>query len=172
VPGRVILPIPFRCPDDLNIGRYKSVFFRAELSAKELFVKDQSEFDRDQDYMRGSRVAPSSNPNAYPMTDETTFPSEIIISVNGQKISTTTLADDPADHRGVLSWHAQPRDKKLREAGSYGYLVSVPISKSMLRKAAREGKIEIAIRTTGEGGIAIYGKDFGRYPLDPCLVFK
>jgi hypothetical protein len=162
----------FPLPDDLNIGRYKSVFFRAELSAKELFVKDQSEFDRDQDYMRGSRVAPSSNPNAYPMTDETTFPSEIIISVNGQKISTTTLADDPADHRGVLSWHAQPRDKKLREAGSYGYLVSVPISKSMLRKAAREGKIEIAIRTTGEGGIAIYGKDFGRYPLDPCLVFK
>ena len=34
------------------------------------------------------------------------------------------LPDDPADHRGILSWHAQLRDRKLREAGSYGYLVS------------------------------------------------
>ncbi len=170
--GQGYFTYSFDLPDDLKINQYKLAFFRAELSAKELFVKDQSEFDRDQDYMKGSRVAPSSNPNSYPMTDETYFPSEITVSFNGEKVLTTTLGDDPADHRGVLSWHAQPKDKKLREAGSYGYLISVPVSKRMLRQAAKTGKLEVEIRTSGEGGIAVYGKDFGRYPLDPSLIFK
>jgi predicted transcriptional regulator len=26
------------------------------------------------------------------------------------------------------------------------------------------------MKTKGDGGIAIYGKSFGRYPLDPSLV--
>ncbi|MCB0666250.1 MAG: glycoside hydrolase family 2 [Saprospiraceae bacterium] len=159
-------------PEDLNLRQIKSAFFRAELSAKQLFVKDQSEFDRDQDYMKGSRVAPSSNPNSYPMTDEITHPSEISISIDGTPVYQSTLADDPADHRGVLSWHAQPMDKKLREAGSYGYLISVPLSKSKLRKAVKNGKIEVKIETTGDQGLAVYGKDFGRYPVNPCIVLK
>lgn len=159
-------------PEDLNVRQFKSAFFRAELSAKQLFVKDQSEFDRDQDYMKGSRVAPSSNPNSYPMTDEISHPSEISISIDGTPVYQSTLADDPADHRGVLSWHAQPMDKKLREAGSYGYLISVPLSKSRLRKAVKNGKIEVKIATTGDQGLAIYGKDFGRYPVNPCIVLK
>ena len=144
----------FNLPGELNLNRAKSAYFRIEISAKELFVKDQSEFDRDQDYMKGSRVAPSSNPNSYPMTDETLFPSEIIISLNGEMVLTTTLPDDPADHRGVLSWHAQKPDKKLHEAGSYGYLVSVPISKRILRNAIKNGKLEVKIETKGDGGIA------------------
>ncbi|MDX2246895.1 MAG: glycoside hydrolase family 2 TIM barrel-domain containing protein [Bacteroidia bacterium] len=144
----------------------KAVYFVAELSAKELFVKDQSEFNRDQDYMLGARVAPSSNPNSYPMTDETFFPSEIQVLINGEKVKTTLLADDPADHRGVLSWHHQLQDKKLREAGSYGYLVKVPVPKKMWKNRT----FRIRLETTGEGGIAVYGKEFGRYPLDPSLI--
>jgi len=106
------------------------------------------------------------------MTDETFYTSKIHVSVNGQKAMSTTLPDDPADHRGVLSWHSQLKDKKLREAGSYGYLIKVPISKRQLREAAKSGKLSIELKTAGEGGIAIYGKDFGRYPLDPSLVLK
>lgn len=170
--GQGYFTYTFKLPEDLNTGKIKSVSFRAELSAKELFVKDQSEFDRNQDYMKGSRVAPSSNPNSYPMTDETVHPSEIAVSVEDKIVMTTTLADDPADHRGVLSWHSQPMDKKLREAGSYGYLISVPISKGTLRKAIKNGKLEIKIATSGDQGLAIYGKDFGRFPVDPCLVLK
>ncbi|MCB0689097.1 MAG: glycoside hydrolase family 2 [Saprospiraceae bacterium] len=163
----------FEFPSDLKINKYKNISFVAELSAKELFVKDQDEsFNQNQDYMKGSRVAPSSNPNSYPMTDETTFPSSIEIYANGIKVGSETLADDPADHRGVLSWHAQPHDKKLREAGSYGYLVQIPLSRSMVRKAAKEGKLEIKIQTKGEGGIAIYGKEFGRYPVNPSLILR
>ncbi|MEL6256357.1 MAG: sugar-binding domain-containing protein [Bacteroidota bacterium] len=157
--------------------RPKESYFLIEASAKEFFVKDQKAFDSNQDYMKGSRVAPSSNPNSYPMTDEDLFPSKINIYVNGEKLMETTLPDDPADHRGVLSWHSQieskeRKDAKLVEAGSYGFLVKVPISRKQFRDAARKGMLKIDLRTQGNGGIAIYGKDFGRYPLDPTLVLK
>ena len=159
-----------RIPEDIDIKKIRKAEFKIEVSAKELFIKDRQDYDRDQDFMLGSQVAPSANPNAYPMTDETTFPSEITISLNGVQVQTTTLKDDPADHRGVLSWHHQLQDRKLREAGSYGYLVSVPVSKKTLKEASEKGQFEIILRTSGEGGIAVYGKEFGRYPLDPSLV--
>jgi predicted transcriptional regulator len=106
------------------------------------------------------------------MTDETRFPSKISISINGVTSLTTTLNDDPADHRGVLSWHHQLKDRKLREAGSYGYLIKVPVTKKLLSAAVKKGELKVRISTLGEGGIAVYGKSFGRYPLDPSLVLK
>lgn len=160
-------------PTDFNVVGIKEAYFLAELSAKELFVKDQEEYDREQDFMKGSQVANSSNPNSYPMSDETFFPSKITVSVNGAEVLTTTLKDDPADHRGVLSWHNQLQDRKLREAGSYGYLIKVPIRKKLIRDMmSGNRKIKVELKTVGEGGIAVYGKDFGRYPLDPSLVIK
>ncbi len=159
-------------PRDLAWKGLTESYFLAELSAKELFVKDQQEYQRNQDFMKGSRVAPSGNPNSYPMTDQTRYPSEISIWIDGQKKWTTTLQDDPADHQGVLSWHHQLKDRKLREAGSYGYLVKVPISKSELRRAIKRGFITVKLQTEGEGGIAIYGKNFGKYPFDPSIVVK
>ena len=155
--------------DGLEIAEAEEMFFLVEASAKELFVKDQEQYNRDQDFMKGSRVAPSSNPNSYPMTDESMFPSTIRVLVNGQPQTEVTLADDPADHRGVLSWHNQKQDGKLREAGSYGYLVKVPISSSAIEEST-SGRITIRMETVGEGGLAIYGKEFGRYALNPSLV--
>ena len=156
-----------------ELAKSKSAYFLIELSAKELFAKDQEEgFEGGQDYMKGAKVASSRNPNAYPMTDEKMFPSEVTITVNGEKIQTVMLADDPADHRGVLSWHHQLQDRKLREAGSYGYLVKVPISKKMLKAAAEKGQVVVNISANGKGGVAVYGKEFGRYPWDPSLVLK
>jgi hypothetical protein len=63
----------------------------------------------------------------------------------------------------------QLKDRKLREAGSYGYLVEVPVSEEDLVLAREQGFLEIEIRTQGEGGVAVYGREFGRYPLDPSL---
>lgn len=159
-----------RVPDDISVTSASEVYFIVEASAKELFVKDQEDYDRDQDFMKGSKVAPSSNPNSYPMTDEKKFPSTIKIHVNGQECGEQVLPDDPADHRGVLSWNAQPHDKKLREAGSYGYLVKIPLDAEMKTTIADQGWLKVKLEVTGAGGLAIYGKDFGRYPLDPSLV--
>ena len=119
---------------DVKMGDAKEAYILFEASAKQLFDKDKGEdFNKNQDYMLGAKVSPHKNPNAYPMTDEKTTPSVISVFINGVKAKTVTLPDDPADHRGVLSWHNQLKDKKLREAGSYGYLVKVPLSKCSLR---------------------------------------
>ena len=155
----------------VKINNAKEAYVLFEASAKQLFDKDKGEdFNKNQDYMLGAKVSPHKNPNAYPMTDEKTTPSVISVFVNGAKAKTITLADDPADHRGVLSWHNQLKDKKLREAGSYGYLIKIPLSKADLKKAVRQGFITLKIQADTEGGLSIYGEDFGRYPVNPSVV--
>jgi hypothetical protein len=90
----------------------------------------------------------------------------------GVPLGSWVLDDDPADHRGVLSWFSQRRDRRLREAGSYGYLVRFDVSEEALRAAASAGEIRIRLEVDDSlsGGLAIYGERFGRYPLDPTLV--
>jgi predicted transcriptional regulator len=107
------------------------------------------------------------------MTDEVRFPSAVTVRVNGVVASRHELPDDPADHRGILSWHAQLQDRKLREAGSYGYLLEVPVPRAALEKAAAEGALVVRLEVDEAlpGGLAIYGAHFGRYPLDPTIVF-
>ena len=115
---------------------------------------------------------PSPNPNAYPMTDTVQFPSAVRVRVAGEAVGQFDLPDDPADHRGILSWHAQPRDQKLREAGSYGYLVNatIPAAAPESRRRGKEIVIRFEVDAALPGGLAIYGERFGRYPLDPTLV--
>jgi hypothetical protein len=156
-------------PDDLA-----SVTLVAEVSAKQLFSKDRANRGNQQgDFMLGQGTHdPSLNPNAYPMTDETRFPSAVTVRVNGIVAGRRQLADDPADSRGILSWHYQLRDGKLREAGSYGELLHVAIPRQAIEGAARTGEfvIRLEVSSAFPGGLAIYGRRFGRYPLDPTLV--
>jgi predicted transcriptional regulator len=108
------------------------------------------------------------------MTDTRPFKSKIDLFVNDKFNREFTLIDDPADHRGVLSWHNQIKSEigsgKLNEAGSYGYLIKVPISEKELEKSKINGTIKVRLQTKFDGGIAIYGKSFGRYPINPSLV--
>ena len=62
---------------------------------------------------------------------------------------------------------------KLREAGSHGYLVSAPIPRDVLDAAAKAGEIVIRLEVDDAlpGGLAIYGERFGRYPVDPQIIF-
>ena len=161
-------------PADLAPEDIGGATLRLEASAKQLFGKDrEQEADDDGNYMRGAGLQdPSQNPNAYPMTDEERFPSAVTVQANGVGAGRYELADDPADHRGILSWHSQLRDRKLREAGSYGYLLEVPLPPEALRTAAETGTLELRLEVSEAlpGGLAIYGADFGRYPLDPSVV--
>lgn len=162
-------------PSALKVGDIEVANFRAELSAKQLFGKDKKGAGKQQgDFMRGRGTHdPSLNPNAYPMTDEQTYPSAVRVRVNGEVVGLFELPDDPADHQGILSWHAQRRDGTLTEAGSYGYLCTAGISRQILRRAAQTGRIVIRLEVDEAvaGGVAIYGEQFGRYPLDPTLAF-
>jgi predicted transcriptional regulator len=114
---------------------------------------------------------PSLNPNAYPMTDETRFASAVTVAFNGIVAGTFDLEDDPADHRGILSWHAQPRDRTLSEAGSYGWLIEAAVPREALRSAAEDGSLTVRLEVSDAlpHGLAIYGSRFGRYPVDPTL---
>ena len=162
-------------PAGLDPADVESVSLLAEVSAKELFGKDRDEDAADDgDYMRGGGLAdPSANRNAYPMTDETRFPSAVTVRVNGAVAGRWLLADDPADHRGILSWHAQRRDRFLREAGSYGELRRAAVPPEALAQAAATGRLVVRFEVDEAlpGGVAVYGRQFGRYPLDPTLVF-
>ncbi|CAN5427581.1 hypothetical protein BH09GEM1_BH09GEM1_36990 [soil metagenome] len=171
--GFVEYRIPW--PAGLKADDVASASFIVEASAKRLLGKDRDTTAKDNgDYMRGGGLQdPSRNRNAYPMTGETTFPSAITVRLNGESAGRYELADDPADHRGILSWTSQLRDGYLREAGSYGQLVRVPLSATALARAAREGAVVVRMEVDGAtpGGLAIYGAHFGRYPVDPTVAF-
>ena len=162
-------------PQGLTPAQVESVSLLAELSSKQLFGKDRDNATpMGGDYMRGrGTVDPSRNPNAYPQTDEYLWPSAVSVRVNGVIAGRHALRDDPADHRGILSWHSQLRDRRLREAGSYGELVEIAIPREALEQAASTGQLVIRLEVDEAlpGGLAIYGRRFGRYPLDPTLVF-
>ncbi|MEJ2702312.1 MAG: glycoside hydrolase family 2 TIM barrel-domain containing protein, partial [Sedimentisphaerales bacterium] len=162
-------------PEGLRPGRIAQASFRFEGSAKQLFGKDQEGAGKQQgDFMRGKGTHdPSLNPNAYPMTDETRFPSAVRVRVNGTTVGSFELPDDSADHRGILSWFSQKRDRHLREAGSYGYIVSAEIPANVLREAFKQGQLVIRLEVDEAlpHGLAIYGERFGRYPLDPSILF-
>ena len=162
-------------PADLKVEDIAAASFRAEVSAKQLFGKDkQGAAKQEGDFMRGEGTHdPSLNPNSYPMTDEQTYPSAVRVRVGGEVVGVFELPDDPADHRGILSWHAQKRDETLTEAGSYGYLIAADIPTEVLKQAATTGTIVLRLEADEAvaGGLAIYGEQFGRYPLDPTLAF-
>lgn len=163
-------------PEGLDAAHVQGASLVFEASAKQLFGKDREGAAQvEGDFMLGKGTHdPSRNPNAYPMTDTVTFPSAVRVRVTGESAGQFELPDDPADHRGILSWHAQPRDRKLREAGSYGYLVQATLPPSALRAAAQAGEFVIRLEVDAAlpGGLALYGARFGRYPLDPTLVLS
>ena len=161
-------------PKGMQANGVETASFLVQASAKQLLGKDRAgDKKMEGDYMLGKGTAdPGLNPNSYPMTDGTLYPSAVSVRVNGQPAGRYDLPDDPADHRGILSWHAQPQDRHLHEAGSYGYRLSIPIPTEALKKAAESGELIIRLDVDDSlpGGLAIYGADFGRYPLDPTVV--
>jgi hypothetical protein len=161
-------------PTDLNISDLIGASFVMEASAKQLFGKDREGNKKIEDnYMLGGGTFDNSlNPNAYPQTDETKFPSEVAVSFNGVAAGKLPLSDDPADHRGILSWHYQPQNRKLREAGSYGYKIVTAVPAEALQKAAQTGELVLRLSVEGNGGLAIYGEKFGRYPMNPTVIVK
>ncbi|HET9010720.1 MAG TPA: glycoside hydrolase family 2 TIM barrel-domain containing protein, partial [Gemmatimonadaceae bacterium] len=162
-------------PAGLRRADVAGASFLVEASAKQLFGKDRDSTTREEgDYMRGGGFQdPSRNRNSYPMTDETKYPSAVTVRVAGRVAGRFELADDPADHRGILSWHSQKRDRFLREAGSYGELLRVAIPDSSLDAAAKLGEVVVRLEVSDAlpGGLAIYGAKFGRYPVDPTVLF-
>jgi hypothetical protein len=170
--GHVEYRIPW--PAGLTRAEVEQGTFLVEASAKQLYGKDRDTTAAGGgDYMRGGGLHdPSRNRNAYPMTGERQYPSAVTAWINGRAAGRYELADDPADHRGILSWHSQLRDRLLREAGSYGEMLRIPIPVAALEEASRTGTFVVRLDVSDAlpGGLAIYGAKFGRYPVDPTVA--
>jgi hypothetical protein len=161
-------------PDEVSADNTEEITIVAELSAKQLFGKDKKDAGLpDGDYMLGKGTDdPGINPNSYPMTDTYKYPSMVRIKVNGEPVGTFYLGDDPADHRGILSWFSQPQNRKLNEAGSYGFLVKASVPKALVGNGTNKRlTIRFEVDSSLPGGLAIYGEKFGRYPVDPSVIF-
>ncbi|MDY5955224.1 MAG: glycoside hydrolase family 2 [Kiritimatiellia bacterium] len=152
------------------------VRFQAEVSTRPLLRKDAEGANisaADLVYMVGGGTkAGDRNANAYPQTDDVRHPGAVEVVVGGQVVAKVALPDDPADHRGILSWGYQKRDRRLQDAGTYGYLVEAEIPRDLMRRAANGKRLEVILRSVGKCGLAVYGERFGRYPFGPQLIIE
>jgi predicted transcriptional regulator len=116
------------------------------------------------------------HPEDYPQTEGKPFPTTVEVSLNGVRVATWHLADDPADARGVLShWRGQ-------EQGSYGYLMQAHVSLDSPEGLAIRNRFaehgHLALRLTvpwnavHRGGLAIYGENMGCYPVAPTVLVR
>jgi hypothetical protein len=145
-----------------------------EASAKLLLAQNRAESiqrQADINMMHGANAYVEFNPNTYLMTDAKLQQTNLSIWVNDQLIETIQLPDDPADSRGVLSWHYQPINNKLNEAGSYGYLCKVTLPSKISAQLNRNRNFKLRLETD-EGGLALYGRNAGRYPIDLLIRYR
>ncbi|MGG6310917.1 glycoside hydrolase family 2 protein [Paenibacillus macerans] len=164
---RVQLPDPGR---QEWIGEIEILF---EAGAKRVLARDVEGVKAHElgiHFMHGAPADVEYNPNTYYMTDEERHESQVAVFVDGEPVGTVALPDDPADSRGVLSWHYQPQAKRLDEAGSYGYLCKLKLPGRIVAKLDRSRSFRLELRAD-EGGLALYGRNAGRYPLDILIRY-
>ncbi len=180
----------FNLPANLNAENVESIEFRAELASRYPQEKYLEEGDAERIGMTivsEKGTIPGYGKNSYPQTDEKLHGSLVTITANSQKIDQVELRDDPADHNGILSWLNQEpgwewgspdRSKPwlLDEAGSYGYLVKAELDETAKKSALETGRVNIVLlvdeSTNNRGGLSVYGKESGKYPMDLSLIVK
>jgi hypothetical protein len=161
-------------------NRFGDIEIYWEAGAKLLLAKDQKLIDDpsvDISYMHGRKADPGMNMNSYYMTDAKKHPSTVQVYIDDQPVDLLQLPDDPADSRGVLSWHYQQDDRKLDEAGSYGYLQQVRIPSRMMPGIVERGSFRLKLEVPAglpeeSGGLCLYGRNAGRYPIDILVTYK
>ncbi len=180
----------FTLPEGLNADNVSNIQFRAELAARypqEKYLEDGEAEGIGMTVVSEKGTIPGYGKNSYPQTDEKMHGSLVTITANNQKLTQVELPDDPADHNGLLSWMNQEpgwewgsKDRSkpwlLDEAGSYGYLVKADLDENSKKSALETGKITIRLHvdesTNNRGGLSVYGKESGKYPLDLTILIS
>ncbi|MFC3343018.1 glycoside hydrolase family 2 protein [Paenibacillus abyssi] len=163
-----------KLPDHAAQETIGSIEILFEASAKRVLarnVEGSKEQEIGVNYMHGAAANVEYNPNTYYMTDDEKHESRVHVLIDGERIGTFVLPDDPADSRGVLSWHYQPAAKQLDEAGSYGYLCKATVPGRLAAKLDRSRSVRLELQAD-EGGIALYGRNAGRYPIDLLIRYS
>lgn len=158
-----------RLPEGCGLNTVRGIELYFEASAKQVYEKDIAKDPLKKqllNFMHGDRHNPGTNPNSYFMTDEQRHPAKVQVCINGIATEALYLPDDPADSRGVLSWHYQQEHRHLEEAGSYGYLQRITVPSRAVADCLRTKKLTLTLKAQDAGGLALYGRNAGRYPLD------
>jgi hypothetical protein len=172
----------FPFPQGIRPQDISAINFTAELSSRQVQGKDMTAspaIPASTTTIDSTHIDPGYSPNSYPQTDAYPHPSRLLVTLNDKNTYDVALADDPADHRGLLSWINQPRYDRssfLFEPGSYGYLIAATFGEEAALEAAKTGSFRIRLTvpdiSDSTGGLAVYGEQFGRYPVGPTLVIK
>ena len=180
----------FELPENINTEKIEGIEFRAELASRypqEKYLEDGDAERIGMTVVSTKGIIPGYGKNSYPQTDENLHGSMLTITANDQIISEVELPDDPADHRGILSWvnqepgwewgsndHSKPW--LLDEAGSYGYLVKAELGENAKNSALQTGKVTIRLHVDessgNRGGLSVYGAESGMYPMDITLLVR
>ena len=134
----------FTLPDDVNLQRARSLTFLCEASSKR-------------------PGAPQTH------ADGPGWPSDLVISMNGIPVHSTTLADQYADSRGALSHLHGFR-------GRYGELVRFEVSGEVLDLVRRQDSRQVLVRlevprsAMHHRGLVVYSSRAGRTPCDVTLI--
>ncbi|MFC4811933.1 glycoside hydrolase family 2 protein [Paenibacillus sp. GCM10023250] len=155
-------------PDAGELPLLQRAHLYFEASAKRLLarnVEGAREKAHGIDFMHGADAAVEYNANTYYMTDDERHESRISVLVDGEEVASFLLPDNPADSQGALSYQYQEVHNKLDEAGSYGYLCKVVLPSRVVAKLDRSRAFRLTVEAD-EGGLALYGRNAGRYPID------
>lgn len=146
-------------PEEIPLDDVKELTLLAEMAAR---AGDEK---RDWSTRPGKQDLPH-----YPQTDEKKTPTEVALLIDGIKVGTQTLPDDPADGRGAMSHHRGHQ-------GTYGYLTTFvldgPVLEQALARVKNERRLKLSLVVPdrpGQHGLAIFGAGLGRYPVDPTIV--
>lgn len=164
--GSLVYEVELPAKQDLGLIGQVELYFEA--SAKRLLERHTEGALRREagiDYMHGANAETERNPNTSYMTDDREWSSRLRVLVDGEEAGVCLLPDDPADSRGVLSWHYQPTERLLDDAGSYGYLCKVVVPGRLAAKLDIKRKLRLEL-AADEGGLSLYGRKAGRYPID------
>lgn len=155
-------------PDHEELAAIYEVELVFEAGAKYLMGQNKTgtlAIESDISFMHGANADPEYNRNSYLMTDTLKHQSSLKVWVEDELVEAILLPDDPADSRGVLSWHYQPVTNQLNEAGSYGYLCIINLPSKLIAKINRQRSFKLCLEAE-DGGLALYGRNAGRYPID------
>lgn len=116
-----------------------------------------------------------SKPGDYPQTEaDSGWPGSVTVRLNGVTVDSVVLPDDPADVRGFLS------NLTNEHPSSYGYLTRIEVPEAQLAavvagiESSGSVRLELSVPsgTPLTSGLSLYGERAGRYPVDPCIVFR
>ncbi|WP_195576486.1 glycoside hydrolase family 2 protein [Paenibacillus sp. 1001270B_150601_E10] len=161
-------------PETEEHGPIYSLDLWFEASSSQLLARHREGAKRREiliDLMYGDSAEVEYNANTYYMTDEDKKPSHIQVWIDEEWVGSFALDDHPADSRGVLSWHYQPSTKQLDEAGSYGTLCHLSLPGRVAARLDQKRRCKLRIQGD-EGGVSLYGRNAGRYPIDIVIRYR